>query len=113
MGVSPKQERDPQSDTDGSTAAESSAAPSRTSRAWAALTFGLLALVVIVVFALQNLDDVTVRFLGWEGELPLAILLLLVAVLGAVIVFAFGAARIVQLRLQARRSSRSRGKRRS
>jgi uncharacterized integral membrane protein len=39
--------------------------------------------------------------LSLHGELPLAVLLLLVAVLGALVAFAFGAARIIQLRLRA------------
>jgi uncharacterized integral membrane protein len=55
---------------------------------------------------LQNLKSVEVTFLSPHGNLPLAVLLLLVAVLGALIVFAFGAARIVQLRVAARRSRR-------
>lgn len=78
----------------------------RTSRAWGWISFGLAALVVVVVFALQNLNGVEVSFFNLHGELPLAVLLLLVAVLGALVVFAFGAARILQLRLHARRVSR-------
>lgn len=81
----------------------------RTSRAWAAITFGLAGLLVVLVFALQNLKSVKVTFLSLHGNLPLAVLLLLVAALGALIVFSFGAARIVQLRLQARRAGDLRG----
>lgn len=77
----------------------------RISRAWGWISFGLAALVVVVVFALQNLSTVEVSFLSLHGELPLAVLLLVVAALGALIVFAFGAARIMQLRLHARRAS--------
>lgn len=79
---------------------------SRTSRAWVWISFGLATLVVVVVFALQNLNRVQVSFLSMHGELPLAVLLLLVAVLGALAVYAFGAARIIQLRLHARRVRR-------
>lgn len=78
----------------------------RTSRAWAMTTGGLIALVIVLVFALQNLQRVEVTFLSLHGHLPLAVLLLLVAVLGALVVFAFGASRIVQLRVQARRRFR-------
>lgn len=93
-------------------AVTTSAAPSRssrrtrTSRAWGAITFGLAVLIVVLVFALQNLESVEVTFLSLHGDLPLAVLLLVVAALGALIVFTFGAARIVQLRVGARRSRR-------
>lgn len=78
----------------------------RASRAWAITTGGLIALVMVLVFALQNLQRVEVTFLSLHGHLPLAVLLLLVAVLGALVVFAFGASRIVQLRVHARRRFR-------
>lgn len=80
--------------------------PTRTSRAWGWISFGLVSMVVFVVFALQNLTSVRVNFFGVHGELPLAVLLLVVAVFGALVVFAFGAARIIQLRLDARRVNR-------
>jgi len=74
----------------------------RISAAWVGITSGLAALVVVLVFALQNLHTSRVTFFSLHGQLPLAVLLLLAAALGGVTVFAFGAARIVQLRLQAR-----------
>lgn len=89
------------------TKAKASPRRTRTSRAWASMTFGLAALTAVVVFCLQNLAGVRVSFLGLHGRLPLAILLLLVAVLAGLAVFAFGAARIVQLRMEARRSGKS------
>ena len=84
-----------------------SAARTRISGAWAAVTVGLAAVVVVLVFALQNLKTVEVTFISMHWHLPLAILLLLVAVLGGLVVFAFGAARIVQLRMAARHSGRA------
>ena len=78
----------------------------RISGAWAAVTVGLAAVVVVLVFALQNSKAVEVTFIGMHWHLPLAILLLLVAALGGLVVFAFGAARIVQLRIAARHSGR-------
>jgi len=60
---------------------------------------GLLALVVILIFILQNQQSVQIKFLMFEGNLPLAIALLFALILGAIIVFAFGAARIFQLRM--------------
>jgi len=74
----------------------------RLSGAWTAIVIGLLALVVILVFILQNQQSVEIKFLMFQGNLPLAVALLFALILGAVIVFAFGAARILQLRMVAR-----------
>jgi uncharacterized integral membrane protein len=78
----------------------------RLSGAWTAIVVGLLALVVILVFILQNGQKVEVTFLMFSGQLPLAVALLFALILGAVIVFAFGAARIFQLRMVAGRARR-------
>ena len=78
----------------------------RLSGAWTALVIGIVALVVILVFILQNLQTVEVYFLFFHWHLPLAIGLLFAMVLGAVVVLAFGAVRILQLRLVARRARR-------
>src|SRR6202171_1651806 len=64
----------------------------RLSGAWTAIVIGLVALVVILVFILQNQQSVEVTFLMFKGNLPLAVALLFALLLGAVIVFAFGAA---------------------
>ena len=78
----------------------------RLSGAWTAIVIGLVALVVILVFILQNQQSVQIKFLMFEGNLPAAIALLFALILGAVIVFAFGAARILQLRMVAGRARR-------
>jgi lipopolysaccharide assembly protein A len=78
----------------------------RLSGAWTAVVVGLLALVVILVFILQNQQSVEVSFLMFSGHLPLAVALLFAMILGAVIVFAFGAARLLQLRMVAGRARR-------
>ncbi len=78
----------------------------RLSGAWTAVVVGLVALVVILVFVLQNQQSVEVTFLMFQGHLPLAVALLFALILGAVIVFAFGAARILQLRMVAGRARR-------
>jgi len=79
---------------------------SRLSGAWTALVVGVAALLVILVFILQNLQSVELHFLAFHGQLPLAIALLFAAILGAIIVLAFGGGRILQLRLVARRARR-------
>jgi len=76
----------------------------RLSGAWTALVVGIVILVVILVFILQNLQSVEVHFLFLQGQLPLAVGLLFAMILGAVVVLAFGAGRILQLRLVARRA---------
>ncbi|MEV7093403.1 lipopolysaccharide assembly protein LapA domain-containing protein [Amycolatopsis sp. NPDC051045] len=79
------------------------ARPTRISGTWVAVIAGLLVLVVLLVFILQNLAPATVRFFGAEGNLPLAIAMLFSAIGGAVLVALIGGARILQLRKQARR----------
>jgi uncharacterized integral membrane protein len=78
----------------------------RLSGAWTALVIGIATLVVILVFILQNLQSIEVYFLFFHWHLPLAVALLFAMVLGAVVVLAFGAVRILQLRLVARRARR-------
>ena len=84
----------------------------RLSGAWTAVVIGLIALVLILVFILQNLQSVELSFLVFHGHLPLAVALLFAVILGATIVLAFGGARIMQLRMVAR-ASRRRGARTS
>jgi uncharacterized integral membrane protein len=78
----------------------------RLSGAWTAVVVGVIALAVILVFILQNQQSVEVTFLMLHGRLPLAVALLFALILGAVIVFTFGAARILQLRMVAGRARR-------
>jgi uncharacterized integral membrane protein len=78
----------------------------RLSGAWTALVVGVLVLLVILIFILQNLQSVEVHFLFLQGNLPLAVALLFAMVLGAIVVLAFGAVRILQLRIVARRARR-------
>jgi lipopolysaccharide assembly protein A len=80
----------------------------RLSGAWSALIVGIVALLVILVFILQNPQAVELRFLVFHGHLPLGLALLFAVILGAVIVMAFGGGRIMQLRLVARRARRRR-----
>jgi uncharacterized integral membrane protein len=75
----------------------------RTSAAWTALAVGLALLVVVLVFILENLQKVKVSLFGLHWYAPLAVDLLLAAVLGGLVVFMTGALRILQLRRHARR----------
>ncbi len=78
----------------------------RLSAVWTMIGVAVLALAAILVFILQNPSTVDLSFLMFRGRLPLAIALLFAMLLGAVIVLACGAARILQLRGVARRARR-------
>lgn len=79
----------------------------RTTRAgmvWAAVIVALLALVLLIIFILQNQHPARVLFLGLDGTVAMGVALLIAAVGGGILVAAAGAARIVQLRSNARRN---------
>ena len=63
----------------------------------------VVVLIFLLVFVLQNPTGVTIHFLGFSGTLPLGVALLFGAIAGAVLVGLVGAARIMQLRRQAKR----------
>jgi uncharacterized integral membrane protein len=80
--------------------------PTRISGTWVAVLASILVLIVLLVFILQNLADATIHFLGAAGTLPLGVALLFAAIAGAILVALVGAARIMQLRRQAKRGLR-------
>jgi lipopolysaccharide assembly protein A len=81
--------------------------PTRTSMVWTMVGIGVVLLVAILVFILQNGQRVRVRFLMVDGTLPLGVALLFAALLGALLVLVAGAARVLQLRVVARRHRRT------
>jgi uncharacterized integral membrane protein len=58
----------------------------------------LVLFVLLLVFILENLGQVSVRFLWMDGSLPLAVAMLFSAVAGAAVVALVGGARILRLR---------------
>ncbi|SDD04920.1 lipopolysaccharide assembly protein LapA domain-containing protein [Rhodococcus tukisamuensis] len=74
---------------------------------WTGLVIGALVLVLLLVFILQNLDQVTLNVFVWEFSLPLGVSLLLAAIAGALIMALAGGVRIVQIRRVAKRSRAS------
>jgi putative membrane protein len=56
------------------------------------------ALIVVMIFIIQNADAVTINFLGAHLRLSLAVALFLAAIAGALLMAAAGTARITQLR---------------
>jgi len=70
----------------------------RVSAAFVGAVAGLLVLVLLLIFILENTESVTVNFLGASGRLGLGLALLVAAVAGALVVAILGVARIAQLR---------------
>ena len=66
----------------------------------------MILLVAILVFILQNGQQVRVRFLMVDGALQLGVALF-AALLGALLVLVAGAARVLQLRVVAQRHRRT------
>jgi uncharacterized integral membrane protein len=74
---------------------------------WAAVVVALLALVLLIIFILQNQQPAKVLFLGLESTVTLGMALFIAAVGGGILVAAAGAARIAQLRSNARRTRKA------
>jgi lipopolysaccharide assembly protein A len=105
----------PRPSVNGSAPAPPAAAPvrrrrlrTRISGARTALIAGVLALIVLVIFIIENPHAVTISFLGAQVQLSLAVALLLAAIAGALLMAAAGTARITQLRMVMRRDRRRR-----
>jgi lipopolysaccharide assembly protein A len=71
-----------------------------------ALIAGTAALVVVLIFIIQNAKAVSISFLGAHLHLSLAVALLFAAIAGALIMAAAGTARITELRQIMRRDRR-------
>lgn len=79
---------------------------SRTSGLWAA-TVGLgILLLLLIIFIAQNTRQTTVSFLAWDGQVPVAVALLVAAVAGLFLALLAGLLRILQLRRRVRRTRR-------
>lgn len=76
----------------------------RMSGVWIGLIGSALVLLLLLIFILQNLDPVAIRFLGATGRLPIGVALLFAAIAGVLLVAIPGSVRILQLRRAARRA---------
>jgi uncharacterized integral membrane protein len=85
------------------TAAPKKLRPTRISGTWIAVLIAIVVLIFLLVFILQNGGNTTIYFLWGQASLPLGVALLFAAIGGAVLVAVVGAARILQLRRQAKR----------
>jgi lipopolysaccharide assembly protein A len=82
--------------------------PTRLGSLHVGLVVAAVALVLLVIFLVQNAHTVEVSFLGGHLQVSLAVAMLTASVAGALIVGAVGAARIGQLRHSAHRESGTR-----
>src|SRR5580698_2450836 len=78
--------------------ASSSVAPTRVSASWTAVVVAAFVLVLLIIFIAQNTQHSSVNFLGLHGTAPTAVVLLIAATAGALIVVIVGISRILQLR---------------
>ncbi|MGC9155021.1 MAG: LapA family protein [Ferrimicrobium sp.] len=70
----------------------------RTSRVWIGSFFGLVVLIAILVFILQNLVSIAIHFPGSTIRMPVGVAILFGVILGGLFVFLLGLARVLQLR---------------
>ncbi|QBJ98043.1 DUF1049 domain-containing protein [Rhodococcus sp. ABRD24] len=76
----------------------------RAASTWTGLVIGILVLILLLIFILQNLGSVTFNMFVWEFTLPAGVSLLLAAIAGALIMALAGGVRIVQIRRIAKRA---------
>jgi uncharacterized integral membrane protein len=75
----------------------------RISAAWISVAAFAVVLLLLLIFILQNSHTVDVSYFGAHGHLPLGVALLMAAVAGVLLVAVPSGARIIQLRVTARR----------
>ena len=73
------------------------------------LGFFLLVSVLLVVFAVQNTQLVTLNFMGWDGEFPLVVIIVAVAVVAIILDEVLGA--VLRRRRRQRRAEKEELKR--
>ncbi|WIM66873.1 DUF1049 domain-containing protein [Corynebacterium breve] len=73
---------------------------------WAALIIGAILLIVLIVFILQNPDNVEVNLFAWTWEFPAGIAYLLSAIIGALIMALVGGWRMFELRRQVKKAAK-------
>jgi uncharacterized integral membrane protein len=77
---------------------------SRTSGFWAAVVVLGLVLLLLIIFIAQNTRKTTVSFLAWDGQVPVAVAILIAALAGMFLAGLAGMLRILQLRRRIRRT---------
>jgi lipopolysaccharide assembly protein A len=97
----------PQSPADPSTTPTINPVPrTRTGAVWIGVCTAALAVVVLIIFMVQNTRSVEVTFLWMHGAVPLSLALLIASAGAAILTMVFGVARSTQLRRLPRRQHR-------
>jgi putative membrane protein len=78
-------------------------ARTRTSTTYLAVGFSLVLLVLVIIFVAQNEKQANVHFLSFHFKLALGLIILASVVAGGLVVLFISLARVLQLRLMARR----------
>lgn len=81
--------------------------PTRIASIRMGLIAGTGALILLVIFIVQNAHAVHITFFGAHASVSLAVALLIAAIAGALVMAAAGTARITQLRRTMRRTRRT------
>jgi uncharacterized integral membrane protein len=76
---------------------------------WAGLIAAALVLILLIIFIAQNLNPVTIHFLGFDGKISLGLAMLIAALCGLAIALVSGTVRIVQLRRSLRANADTEG----
>lgn len=83
---------------------ESAVKFTRTAALWTALVVGFLVLILLLVFIIQNGNQVPIHLFTWEWNVQLGVAILLAAVAGGLLAFSVAGIRLLQLRLAARKN---------
>ncbi|AZA09017.1 LapA family protein [Corynebacterium pseudopelargi] len=67
---------------------------------WVSLIVGALLLIVLLIFIMQNQEQVELEFFAWNFSVPVGVGFLLAAIVGALIMAMVGIIRMFQLRRQ-------------
>ena len=49
------------------------------------LIFGILLLILVVIFTLQNADSVPLKFISWQTEMPVALIIIITLSIGIIL----------------------------
>jgi uncharacterized integral membrane protein len=75
----------------------------RTSAVWFGVWAGAVALILLIIFVAQNTGNVRLSFLWMQGQISLALAILIAGLCGAFVAMAVASVRIIQLRRLVRR----------
>ncbi|MDO4910947.1 MAG: lipopolysaccharide assembly protein LapA domain-containing protein [Corynebacterium sp.] len=73
---------------------------------WASLVAGILLLILLIIFIVQNPDPVEVRYFNWNFTLQTGVTVLLAAIVGAAVMALVGMVRMYQLRRQVKKRTK-------